>query len=99
MRNVLQTLQIPNSVLKYLMIEGPDPVYYVGLSVRLSVYLSVTPAVSGVRGADEQQKTKFGPTVDICTRALYARVVHNIINYNLFHPSISIGHYVAHGII
>ena len=39
------------------------------------------------------------PIVDICTHALYERVVHNIINYNLFHPSISTGHYVAHGII
>ena len=28
----------------------------------LSVCLSVTPAVSEVRGADEQQKNKFGPT-------------------------------------
>ena len=37
--------------------------------------------------------------VDICTHALYARVVHNIINYNLFHPSISTEHYVADGII
>ena len=29
------------------------------------VCLSVTPAVSGVRGADEQQKTKFGPTYSV----------------------------------
>ena len=36
---------------------------YVCLSVRPSVCLSVTPAVSGVRGADEQQKTEFGPHV------------------------------------
>ena len=38
---------------KYLILEGPEPVYY--------VRPSVTPAVSGVRGADEQ-KTKFGPS-------------------------------------
>ena len=35
------------------------------LSIRLSVRLSVTPAVSGVRGADEQQKTQFGPTYSV----------------------------------
>ena len=49
-----------------------------------------------------RQKTTYkssDPGVDICTHALYARVVHNIINYNLFHPSISTEHYVAHGII
>ena len=39
------------------------------------------------------------PGVDIFTHALYARVVHNIINYNLFHTSIFTEHYVAHGII
>ena len=32
------------------------------LSVCRSVCLSATPAVSGVRGADEQQKNKFGLT-------------------------------------
>ena len=37
--------------------------------------------------------------VGIRTHALYARVVPNIINYNLFHPSISTEHYVAHGMI
>ena len=43
-----------------------------------------------------------GLSVDICTHALhalYARVAYNIINYNLFHPSISTEHFVAHGII
>ena len=47
---------IPNLVLKYLILEGPEPLYYVCISVcssvcpsvRLSVCLSVTPAVSGV---------------------------------------------------
>ena len=31
----------------------------------MSVCLSVTPAVSGVRGAEEQQKAKFGPTYSV----------------------------------
>ena len=31
----------------------------------MSVYLSVTPAVSGVHGADEQQKDNFGPTYSV----------------------------------
>ena len=35
------------------------------MSVRLSVCPSVTAAVSGVRGADEQQRTKFGPTYSV----------------------------------
>ena len=49
-------LNIANLVSKYLIeLEGPEPLYH----VRLSVRLSVTPAVSG---ADEQQKTMFGPT-------------------------------------
>ena len=44
---------IPNSVFKYFLLEGPEPLYY--------VCLSVTPAVSGVRGANEHQKLSSVP--------------------------------------
>ena len=44
---------IPNSVFKYFLLEGPEPLYYIGLSV--------TPAVSWVRGADEHQKLSSVP--------------------------------------
>ena len=37
----------------YFLLEGPEPLYY--------VCLSVTPAVSGIRGADEQQKLSSVP--------------------------------------
>ena len=36
----------------------------------MSVYLSVTPAVSGVHGADEQQKDNFGPTYSVRLQVL-----------------------------
>ena len=52
---------IPNSVRKHLQLEGPEPLYY----VCLSVCLPVTHAVSGVRGADEQQKTNVRPTYSV----------------------------------
>ena len=45
---------------------------------------TVMPAVSGVRGADEQQKTKFGPTYsvrlqeEICFSVNYAPGVNEI---------------------
>ena len=48
---------IPNLVSWYLQLEGLEPLYY--------VRLSVTPAVSGVRGADEQQKTIVRPTYSV----------------------------------
>ena len=48
---------IPNLVGKYLQLEGLEPLYY--------VRLSVTPAVSGVRGADEQQKTNVRHTYSV----------------------------------
>ena len=38
---------------KYLILEGPEPLYY--------VCLSVTPAVSGVRRAEEHQKLSSVP--------------------------------------
>ena len=43
---------LPFGVLKYLILEGPEPLYY----ACLSACLFVTPAVSGIRGADEKQK-------------------------------------------
>ena len=45
--------------LNYLIQEGPEPR---APSLCLSVCLSVTPVISGVHGADKQQKNKFGPT-------------------------------------
>ena len=45
----------------------------------LSIRLYITPAVSGLRGADEQQKTKFGST--------YSLYVFNI-KYQLSHAKI-----------
>ena len=41
---------IPNLVSKHLLLEGPEPLY--------NVCVCVTPAVSGVHGADEQQKLR-----------------------------------------
>ena len=46
------------TLFQFLRLESPKPLSY----VCLSVCPSVTSAVSGVRGSDEQQKTKFGPT-------------------------------------
>ena len=75
---LIDVTTIPNFFdLKHVILEGPEPVYYVCLSVRLSVRpcvcLSVTPAVGGVRGADEQQKLTSVP------RTLY---VFNWIDLN-----------------
>ena len=41
----------------------------------MSVCLSVTPAVSGVHGADEQQKTKYGPKVATDTSTVQVKKV------------------------
>ena len=68
-----------------------------------SVRPSVRPSVC-LKPKFGRLKTKFDDDagVDICTHALhalYARVAYNIINYNLFQPSISTEHFVAHSII
>ena len=42
------------NLFQFLRLESPEPHYY--------VCPSVTSAVSGVRGANEKQKTNFGPT-------------------------------------
>ena len=41
----------------------------------MSVCLSVIPAVSGVCGAEEQQKTKFGPTYFVRLQLLIVSAV------------------------
>ena len=63
-RTPLFLMRIPKLVLKLsnLILEGPEHLYYVCLSVRR---LFVTPAVSGVSGADEQQKDKVGTTYSV----------------------------------
>ena len=45
------------NLFQFLRLESPEP-HYVCLSVRVSVI----SAVSGVRGSNEKQKTKSGPT-------------------------------------
>ena len=79
----LITTVIPNSALKsfHLLLEGPEHLYFVCLSVRpsvclsvcLPVHLSVAPAVSGVRRAEEQQKIKFSPTYSVRLTSIKAR--------------------------
>ena len=51
----------PELSFKIFRLKGPEQLYY--------VCLSATPAVSGVRGADEQQKNKFGPTYSVQRRS------------------------------
>ena len=54
-------------------------------SVHLSVRLSVTPAVSGVCGADEQQKNKSGPTDSVNRQLLYTVYYLIIVHCLLSH--------------
>ena len=56
----------PELGLMCLMLEGTEPLCY----VCLSVCLPVTPAVSGVRGADERQILNSVPTVVLCTSSI-----------------------------
>ena len=53
-------MQNPELAFNHLVLEGPEHLSYVYLSVRQSI----TPAVSGVCGVDEQQQNKFGSTYD-----------------------------------
>ena len=48
--------EIVQTIFKDEQVRGTEP------SFLLLVRTSVIPAVSGIREADQQQKTKFGPT-------------------------------------
>ena len=61
---IFSTARDPEHSYHYEVLGGPEPLYYVSLSV--------TPAVSGVCRADEEQKTKLGLTYS-------ARCVFNFI--------------------
>ena len=78
---------LPSEVANLIfIIEQFNTIMSIAILSYLSARPSVTSAINGVRGVDEQKKTKFGPTYFVCFK--YIKLKAN--SKNIYKPSIAL---------